>query len=271
MQDEDPRLSALARLQDVVDELRAEGGCPWDREQTQQSLAPHLLEEAFELCDALRLDRDDQKRRTQLLEEHGDLLFNVLLLAKIAEDESRYSIADVAELVRHKLIRRHPHVFGDEKLDEASGAIGNWERIKAEEKKESGQADKSRLSGVPGSMPALLRAQRVGEKCAQVGFEWPELGGAMDKLHEEVQELEAELAPKERDPERLEAELGDLLFATVNVARMLGIQAELSLQACVDRFTERFRHIERSLGPRLEEAGLEEMEALWLEAKDKEG
>ncbi|MFQ5503206.1 MAG: nucleoside triphosphate pyrophosphohydrolase [Planctomycetota bacterium] len=263
MNKSDPRLDGLQKLLAIVDRLRAPDGCPWDRAQSLESMGPHLLEESYEVVEALG-SQDDRS----LVAEIGDLLMNVFLLGRIGEDEGRFSIGDISERVSEKLVRRHPHVFGDRvPARDAKEALQNWEEIKRGERAAS-QADESILSGIPKSLPALLQATRIGEKAARVGFEWPDLTGPMDKLDEELAELRHEIDRGESDASRVSAELGDLLFAAVNVARKLGVDPELALRATVGRFQDRFRHIEKRLGPRLAEASLEEMEQLWEEAKE---
>jgi MazG family protein len=260
MTDQDRRLTGLARLVAIIDRLRAPDGCPWDREQTLQTMAPCLLEEAYEVVDALRGGED-----ATIHGELGDLLMNVFLCAKIAEDESRFSLADITETVADKLVRRHPHVFGTEKAKDGAEALRRWEGIKQQER--AGDADTSALAGVPRDLPALLRATRVGQKAAQVGFDWPDRHGPLDKVREELAELTAELEQSEPNADRIAAELGDSLFALVNLGRHLQVDPEMALRATIDRFCKRFRYVEGRLGDRLADATLEEMEALWQEAK----
>ena len=263
MPDSDPRLDAFARLLEIVDRLRAPDGCPWDREQTLPSMAPCVLEEAYELIDTL--DGDDDR---ETCAELGDLLMNCVLLARIGEDESRFSMADVAGRVSDKLVRRHPHVFGDAKAETGDEALRQWAAIKAQERAAKGSTQQqSALSGVPRDLPALLRAFRVGEKAARVGFDWPELGGPLAKIDEELEELRAEIETPTPDRQRVREELGDLLFAITNLARHLEEDPETALRGTIDRFAGRFQAVERELGPRLAEASLEEMEAAWERAK----
>ncbi len=261
--DEDPRLRGLARLLRIIDRLRSEGGCPWDRSQTLDTMAGHLLEESHELCEAL--DRGDDR---EIRVEAGDVLMNVFLIARIAEDEGRFSMAGICEAISDKLVRRHPHVFGEERAGDAAEALRNWEAIKREEREERGEGPPpSVLDGVPSALPALLRASRVGEKAAQTGFDWPDLRGPLEKCREELSELEEEIGREVRDRSRLEHEFGDLLFALVNLARRLGLDPEACLRKNLDRFGRRFRYLETKLGPRLGRADLAEMDALWEEAK----
>jgi len=254
----DPRLAALARLVAVIDRLRAPGGCPWDRRQSLQSMAKNLLEEAYEAVEALQSGRRDAAR-----EELGDVLMNVVLTARIAQDAGDFSLADVALEIASKLVRRHPHVFGDGEALDVEGVLANWERIKSEERRE--QPDRSALSGLPAALPALLLAFRLGEKAARVGFEWPDRHGAWEKLTEEILELKQAL--EQDDQDRIADELGDVLFSVVNVARHASVEPEGALRRAASRFSERFRYVERTLGKPLSEATLEELEALWQEAK----
>ncbi len=252
----------LERLIGIVRRLRAPGGCPWDREQTEQSMAPHLLEEAYEAVDAIGT-ADAAKSR----EELGDVLMNVLMIAQIASEAGRYNVEDVAAAIADKLVRRHPHVFGGARADDAETALASWEVIKRREGKAG--AVRGVLSGVPTALPALLKAFRVGEKAARAGFDWPDAAGPRQKLGEELAELDAALAAG--DPGAASRELGDVLFSVVNVARHAGVDPEMALRGTVDEFMRRFAYVERRLGERLGQASLAEMEALWQEAKRGEG
>lgn len=254
------QLAALERLLGVVDTLRSPGGCPWDAQQTVESLAPHLVEEAHELADAVA--RGDMVAASA---ELGDLLMGVFMLARVAAEGRGFDLARVAGGIAEKLVRRHPHVYGDRLVSGAGEVLRNWEEIKRREKVENGAADTSALSGVPRSLPALLRAHRVGEKAAAAGFDWPDLRGPAHKVEEEWAEFRR--AAEGGDRAAAERELGDLLFAVVNVARKLGIEPEQALRGTVERFSARFRYVERQLGKPLREATLEEMDALWERAK----
>ncbi|MEW6744004.1 MAG: nucleoside triphosphate pyrophosphohydrolase [Planctomycetota bacterium] len=261
------RLAALRRLVEVIDRLRAPDGCPWDCKQTIDTMTPLILEEAFEVADAAA-----RKGMATVAEELGDLLMNIVLTAKIAEQAGDFSLREVAEGITEKLVRRHPHVFGSTEVASAGEVLRNWEAIKREERR--GAPDSSVLAGVPRALPALLRALRVGEKAARVGFEWPHVQGALDKVREELGELERGLTREGGsggDPEALEWELGDVLFALVNVARHLKLDPEMALRRAIDRFESRFRYIEEKLGDRLERSSLEELDRLWEEAKAREG
>jgi len=246
----------------VVDTLRGPGGCPWDAKQTVETLAPHLVEECHEMADAVaRADMEGT------CEELGDLLMGVLMVARVASEERGFDPGDVARGITEKLIRRHPHVYGETVVDGDGQVLRNWEAIKKQEKADKGE-DESALAGVPRSLPALLRAYRVGQKAAHSGFDWPDLEGPAHKVDEEWAEFRA--AAEAGDHERAGEELGDLLFAVVNVARKLKIEPELALRGTVERFSRRFRHVEKGLEKPMAEATLEEMDVLWEEAKRHE-
>lgn len=263
-----PVAAGYARFHQLARTLRER--CPWDIEQTHRSLVPYLVEEAYEVVDAIEhLDPDDESTDEHLIEELGDLLYQIEFHATIAEQEGRFTIADVTAAVHDKLVRRHPHVFGDpaavpDDLD-AAGVVRNWERIKAAER---GTDDRpaSALDGVPGSLPALAYAHTVQRKAAKVGFDWPDVHGALGKVVEEA----GEIVDAEGDPDHVRAEVGDLLFAVVNVARHLGVEPETALRSASDRFRDRFRLVERLAGERGLDLGrlpLEQLDALWDEAK----
>jgi MazG family protein len=260
----DPRTAELTRLAEIVDRLRE--GCPWDREQTLETMAPCAQEEAAEVADAVASGSAEAT-----CEELGDLLMNVFLMSRIGEQAGRFTLADVARRIGDKLIHRHPHVFGDVQADTAKQVLANWDRIKeAEKAAKRGGAPKSVLDDVPERLASLGRAFKLGKRAAKVGFDWPDPSGALDKVREEVAELEQAIGARDRGPDargRLEPELGDLLFAVVNVARKLELDPDQALRAASVRFERRFRHVEESLGPRLKEAGLAEMERLWQQAK----
>lgn len=249
---------AFERLVGVMARLRAPGGCPWDREQTLASLKPYLVEEAYEVLEAIDLGGADEHR-----EELGDLLLQVVFQAELRREEGAFDAADVAHGIADKLVRRHPHVFEHQGVEEASEALKHWEQRKAEEKK-----GRSVLGGVPRNLPALLRAQRVGEKASQVGFDWPGLDGPLDKIREELAELQEAIASK--DQSAVEAELGDLLFSVVNVARFLQVGAEDALRNTTDRFMARFQRVEAQLakaGKSVADTPLESLERMWQDAK----
>ncbi len=252
-------LQALADLYQVVDTLRSPGGCPWDIKQSVESLAPHLVEESHELADAVA--RQDT---AGTCEELGDLLMGVMMVARVAEEDRGFGLPEVADGIRRKLIRRHPHVYGQVEVEGSGEVLQNWEAIKKQEKQDKGEGEGT-LSGVPSSLPALLRAFRVGEKASNAGFDWPDLQGPSAKVEEEWQEFQQAVASG--DENRAREELGDLLFAVVNVARKMKIEPELALRGTIERFSARFAYLERNLGKALAEASLEEMDVLWEEAK----
>jgi tetrapyrrole methylase family protein/MazG family protein len=248
------------RLMEIMRRLRAPGGCPWDAEQTHESLKRYLLEECYEVIEAI-----DTNDPALLKEELGDLMLQPVFHAAIAEETGGFTMDEVLDTICDKLVRRHPHVFGDQVVKSASEQVANWERIK---KKEKGDERKSALSGVPPHLPALLKAQKITEKAARVGFDWERVDQVFAKVLEELKEFEETM--EARDQERMEAELGDLLFAIVNLGRFLALDPEEALRKTIDRFSRRFGHVEESLlaaGRHLQEASLEEMDRLWEEAK----
>jgi len=274
------RASALfERSVEIMARLRAPGGCPWDREQTFDTIRKYTLEEAYEVFDAI-----ERRDFPHLAEELGDLLLQVLFYAEMAANEGRFTIADVLNHLNNKLIRRHPHVFGEEASRAAgnradvdadvqgasSAVLRNWEEIKAAEKAPHA-ADTpaaSRLDTVQRAMPALAEAAKLGAKAQKSGFDWPDWRDLLPKLAEETAELEAEASSN--DPARkpaVEAELGDLLFTVVNLGRHLGVDAEMALRGCNLRFRQRFRQMELASVRPLEELAPDELEALWVEAK----
>ena len=250
----------FADLLAVIQRLRAPDGCPWDRAQTTGTMGRHLLEEAFEAVDALRQGED-----RAICDELGDVLTNVLLIAEIAAGSGRFDFAAVARAAREKLVRRHPHVFGDTEVRDAEDALGRWEAIK---RSEGDDGPRGVLSGVPAALPALLRAFRIGEKAARVGFDWPDAAGPRAKVGEELAEVDEALARGDRH--EIEAELGDLLLAVANLARHHGVEPETALRGTLDRFSARFAQVEATLGERLGSAGLAELQAAWDDAKRRE-
>jgi len=252
----------MGRLQELVGitrTLRAEGGCPWDRAQTPRTLRPLLLEEAYEVLDAI--DAGDDRA---LLGELGDLLFTVVLLAQIQSDEGQFDLDDVAGSAVDKMIRRHPHVFSDADYEGVRG----WEAIKAAERAERSDLPSSVLDGVPSALPALLRAQRIGKKAASTGFDWPTVDGARAKLTEEIEELDEVLHGDQ--VARIEEELGDVLFSVVNIARHAGVSAEDCLRAATAKFEGRFRRLEstvRDSGADPSQLDGPTLEALWQQLK----
>ena len=252
-------------LLDLMTRLRAADGCPWDREQTRRSLQPYLIEEAYEALEAI-----DGGQRDAMLEELGDLLFQVVFHAQIARELGEFTMTDLLERLVAKMVRRHPHVFGEGKLATPAEALAQWERIKGEEAS-SGGKQRSALDGVPRSLPGLLRAQRIQEKAARTGFDWKTAAEAWAKVGEEAQEVEEALG--RGDEGKIREELGDLLFATVNVARLLGVDAEGCLQQAVEKFRRRFAFIEADFAARdkrLPDSSLEEIDRSWEKSKDHE-
>lgn len=257
---EQERPAGLGAVPWVMDRLLGPGGCPWDREQTHRSLVRHLLEEAYEVVESIEADDRDR-----LFEELGDLLLQPVFHAQMEAREGRWGIDDVAEALVEKLIRRHPHVFGDTSVNSAEEVLRNWDRIKQGEKVEW----RSVLEGIPKSLPALLRAYQVSVRAARCGFEWPCEEAVLEKLDEEREELRR--AVEENDVEQVEHEIGDLLFTLVNVARWRGIEPESSLRTMVDRFVDRFRAMERASEKPLGELSPQEWDDLWRRAKESVG
>src|SRR5438046_598249 len=232
----DPSVTeTFTRLVDLMARLRAPGGCPWDREQTPASLRPYLLEEVYEVLEAI--DADDP---AHLRDELGDLLLQIVFQSELAAEAGRFTVADVARAIVDKLVRRHPHVFGDVRVRDAGEVVRNWRRIKAEERRTAGE-DGDLFAGVPAALPALLRAEQRGEKAGHVGLDWPDARGVLEKLHEETAELAAALAAGDRAA--IEHELGDLLLAAASLGRHLAVSAEMALRAANDRFVARVRRL----------------------------
>jgi tetrapyrrole methylase family protein/MazG family protein/ATP diphosphatase len=251
----------LPRLVGLMQRLLAPDGCPWDREQTLATLLPYLVEETYEVVDAIQAGEVSDH-----CEELGDLLLQVVFQAELRYRDGTFGIDEVIDGIVRKLVRRHPHVFGDVHAQNAGEALASWAKLKAVEKAEKGR--KGALDGIPKSAPALVRAMRAGEKAGAVGFDWPDATGARAKVSEELGELDAACASGDR--ERMASELGDLLFAVVNLARKLGLDAEHSLREATDRFGRRFRYMEQKLeaaGRSLKSAPPHEQDQLWEEAK----
>lgn len=261
-------------LVSIMARLRAPGGCPWDREQTYSSLSQYLLEEAYETFDAIH-EAEESGDTTNLKEELGDLLLQVVFHSTIGAERGEFTIDDVAAGVAQKLVLRHPHVFGDAKLERAEDVLDNWDQLKADERKASGKKTKdheSILDDVPVHFPALLEALKLTTKAAKVGFDWRDESEIFDKLSEEVAELKAAIDKNEK--EDIAEELGDLLFVVVNLARRFDVEPETALKRGNRKFRKRFKFIEtelRLVGKVPEESGLEEMDALWNAAKPKMG
>jgi len=252
----------LPGLAAIMARLRGKGGCPWDREQTHQSLKRYLIEETYEVLEAI-----EAGEMHKLCEELGDLLLQVVFHARLAEEEGNFILADCLEAICTKMRRRHPHVFGSASLNTTGEVLQRWDQIKAAEKKENGASHPSVLS-VPRGLPALLKALKVQEQAARVGFDWPELDGVWAKIAEEMEELKAAITREQRREQA--AEIGDLLFSIVNLARWLKIEPETSLQEAIDKFSSRFNYLEnkaRQKGRNVEEFSLEELDKLWQKAK----
>ncbi|MGX1196478.1 nucleoside triphosphate pyrophosphohydrolase [Parvibaculum sp. MBR-TMA-1.3b-4.2] len=257
----DALLAIMARLRDP------DGGCPWDLEQDFSTIAPYTIEEAYEVADAI-----EQGDMAELRDELGDLLFQVAFHARMAEEQDAFAFGDVVQAICEKMIRRHPHVFGDEEQREAGAVKGRWEEIKAQEKAAKPKKTESILDDVPLSLPGLTRAVKLQNRAARVGFDWPDTSLVIDKLNEEMLELSTEVA-KGGDADRLEDEMGDLLFVYANLARHLKVDPEKALRRANAKFRRRFGRIEEKLaaqGRKPEDSNLEEMDALWDEAKAEE-
>ncbi len=256
---------AITRLLDIMARLRAPDGCPWDREQDFGSIAPYTIEEAYEVADAIARGPDFP----QLQDELGDLLFQVVYHAQMAEEAGRFAFAEVAEAIAAKMVRRHPHVFGDAEQRDAAAQTTAWEAQKAAER--AARAETGTLAGIPAGLPALTRALKLTRRAARVGFDWPDAAAVLDKLEEEAAELRAELPGA--DPARLADEVGDLLFVLANLARKLDLDPEACLAGANAKFERRFGAVERALaaeGRAPGDATLAEMEAAWAAAKAAE-
>jgi tetrapyrrole methylase family protein/MazG family protein len=255
--------TSFEAFQEIVAHLRAPNGCPWDREQTHASLRTHLMEEAYEALDAI-----DSGDFGAMQEELGDLLLQIVLHSQIASEEGEFTVNHVIKGIYDKIIRRHPHVFGEVHLDGVKGVLQNWEKLKEAERKENGEKEKGLLDGVPLALPALIQAQEYQDRAARVGFDWPVVDGVMDKILEEIKEVN-----EATNIDDLSEETGDLLFALVNLARWKKIDAESALRETNLKFKRRFAYVEqgaRRQGRSLSELTLEEMDVLWEEAKRKE-
>lgn len=251
------------RLVAIMARLRAPGGCPWDREQSYDSIKPYTIEETYEVLDAI-----DQRDYAGLCEELGDFMLQAVFYAQMAAEEGRFSIADSLDAINEKLVRRHPHVFAEGDAKTSEQVLTRWEEIKAGEKTEKGQQPKGRLDGIPRALPALMEGLKISQKAAKTGFEWPDFDQVLAKFHEETAELAD--ARANGTQEQIEGELGDLLFTVVNMARWLKVDPEQALRKTNAKFRARFSHVERTLaaqGKSLEDSTLEEMEALWQQAK----
>jgi len=249
------------RLVAIMAQLRGPGGCPWDREQNFDTIKPYLLEETYEVLDAI-----DRREWPHLAEELGDLLLQAVFFAQMASEEGKFRIDDSVDAITEKLIRRHPHIFGDGSAKTADDVKRRWDEIKAEEKKSKGEAPRGRLESVPRNLPALVEAQQISSKAAAVGFDWENAGQVLEKLDEELRELAK--AREQGSQAELEGEVGDLLFVLVNLARFLKVDPEQALRGTNAKFRKRFAYVESRAT--LPGAPIEEMEALWQDAKSTE-
>ena len=258
--------------------LLAPNGCAWDREQTHESLRTYLIEEAYEVLDALESGDPDK-----FAEELGDLLLQIIFHSQLASQAGRFNVGDVIERVHTKMVRRHPHVFGSDKADSAADVLKNWEQLKAEERRQDRAArglsnaedadekSASLLSGIPRTLPAVMEAYQLTRRASRVGFDWPNVAGVLEKLREEVEELEAEIANKNKA--KIESEAGDLLFSVVNVVRFLKLDPEIALKKANRKFTDRFRGMEKesaTAGRKLADLNVTELDAFWISAKARE-
>jgi len=258
------------KLVEIMSALRAPNGCPWDKQQDHNTLKPMLVEETYEVLEAI-----DNKDSEGLREELGDLLLHIVFHAQLGKEAGNFNIDGVIDGICEKLIRRHPHVFGNDTAASPEEVVKNWEAIKAQEKAEklTGRTpeQRSRLEGIPSKLPALHEAHQISSRAVRVGFDWPDIGGVFDKLEEETRELrEALSTPEEQRQKRVEDEIGDLFFVVVNLARFLNVDSESALKRANRKFKVRFQHMEAQLanaGKNIDETSLEEMETLWKQAK----
>ena len=257
--------STYNRLYELVKRLRGEDGCPWDREQTPESIHPYLVEEVYELLEAIQLGDVAGTR-----EELGDVLFHIFFLVRIFEESKAFTLEDVLETIIEKMIRRHPHVFGPTReVSNAEEVRSQWQRIKAQERKQGNKAEGSFIDKVPKGLPPLLQAYRLGQRASRVGFDWPDYTGVMVKVEEEIKELR-EVLDRDRKSPKVSEEFGDLLFSMVNLARVIKVHPEIALRKTTLKFIKRFKFVEDTLkqrGGTLKEASLTEMDEIWEEAK----
>ena len=263
-------------LVDLMHRLRSPNGCPWDREQTYATLAPMILEEAYEAFEAVEEARAGKPN--ELRDELGDLLFQIIFYAQVAKERGDFTIDDVTNAIHTKMVRRHPHVFGEVKADDSATVLLNWETMKAEERRAAGKAEDtstSILDGVPSKAPALMEAHQLSTKAARVGFDWKSIDDIFDKLHEEIEELRGAITQHaefkdEATHTLVREELGDLLFAATNIARHLHVEPEVALKLTNRKFRQRFKYIEdklRDQGKTFQDVSLDDLEDLWQEAK----
>ena len=261
-----PDKSSFTELIEVMARLRAPDGCPWDRQQTHDSLKPYLLEEAYEALEAI-----DESDDEELCKELVDVLLQIVFHAQIASEEQRFDIDDVARAIVDKLVRRHPHIFADTEVADAEEVAANWDEIKKQERREKGDETPSHIDGIPKNLPALMRAQRMQTRASRQGFDWNDIKGPLDKVEEEFAELRQ--AWQEGEHRDIEDELGDLLFALVNTARFLEVNPEEALRRSVDKFERRFRAVEKKIeqrGEKMEDIPLASLDDVWDEVKRQE-
>ncbi|KDM92620.1 nucleoside triphosphate pyrophosphohydrolase [Photobacterium galatheae] len=254
-------LRIMAKLRDP------NGGCPWDLQQDFASIVPHTLEEAYEVADAIA-----EENWAEVKEELGDLLFQVIFYSQLGKEQGLFEFDDIVSGINNKLIRRHPHVFADQHFEDEAAIHANWEAEKAKERAEKGQDD-SILANIPKAMPALNRADKIQKRCARYGFDWPTLGPVVEKVQEEIDEVMAEAHQIAPDQDRIEEEVGDLLFAVVNLSRHLKVKPEMALHRANRKFERRFREVEQSVleqGKRVDACSLDELDAAWEKVKQKE-
>lgn len=261
-------MEEMQKVLEIMATLRGENGCNWDKRQTHESLIPHLLEETYEVVDALHSLNDEN-----LKEELGDLLFQIVFHCQIASETKRFTFKDVANTLSEKLISRHPHIFQEQKNLSAEEVLNNWENLKAKEKESKGILQESVLDGIPKSLPALQRAEKLQTKAAKVGFDWSNPKEIIKKIYEELNELEKELDNPNPSKKRIVDELGDVIFSVVNLSRFLNLSSELVLRYANEKFESRFRKMEiiaKEQKQTLEKLSLEEMENLWKISKEQE-
>ncbi len=261
-------MKEIQRVLEIMSTLRGENGCNWDKEQTHESLIPHLIEETYEVIDALYFSNKEN-----LKEELGDLLFQIIFHCQIAKEEKKFTFEDVAKTLGDKLIFRHPHIFENQKNLSAEEVLKNWEQLKTKEKEKKGIFQESILDGIPKTFPSLQRAEKLQSKAAKIGFDWSSPQEIVEKIYEELEELNEELGNPQQSKERIFEELGDVLFSVVNLARFLDISPELALRYANEKFESRFRKMEnlaKEKNQNLQTLNLEEMEELWKISKEQE-
>lgn len=259
----------IEQLEQIMETLRdPQKGCPWDRKQSFETIVPHTIEETYEVVDAIH-----NKDWPNLKEELGDLLFQVIFYSQLAKEQGLFDFSQVVETVNEKLTRRHPHVFSEVEFESDEEINANWEVEKAKEKAQAGKSEQSVLDSIPNSLPSLSRATKIQKKCAQYGFDWHSIGPVVDKVREELDEVMEETLLVDRNQENIELELGDLLFATVNLARHLDVNSEVALAKANLKFMRRFSAVEEKVrinGKKLEQCDLDELEGFWQQVKQDE-